>query len=245
MENPQSLSPVLVRRDGPTTHVTLNRPEKLNALNPDLVERLISIVSEACHDGTRLMVLEGAGRSFSAGFDLSGYEDQSEGDLVLRFIRMEVLLQAVYHAPFQTLALAHGKNFGAGVDLICSCSRRYAASDTTFRMPGLRFGLVLGTRRLAQRVGNDRAREFLATSKVFGSQEAQHSGFIQAMHEPHAWPGLIVTAAEEATMLTADASTALLRVTAPDTRSDDLADLVRSASEPGLKERLRRYRAQP
>ncbi|MGH8601146.1 MAG: enoyl-CoA hydratase/isomerase family protein, partial [Burkholderiales bacterium] len=135
------------------TRLTLNRPHKANALDSALIEALLDAVEYAYTDSTRLLVLEGRDRNFSAGFDFTGYQQQSEGDLVLRFIRIETLLQRLYHAPFATLALAHGRNFGAGVDIIGACSLRVATPDATFRMPGLRFGVVLGTRRLAARVG--------------------------------------------------------------------------------------------
>ena len=242
--DPGSAGVLLVERNEGITAVTLNRPDKLNAFNADMVEALLAVVQACCHDGTRLLVLKGAGRNFSAGFDLGDYDAQSEGDLVLRFVRVEQLLQAVYHAPYQTLALAHGKNFGAGVDLVCACNRRLAAPDSTFRMPGLRFDLVLGTRRLVQRIGTDRAREVLAQSTTFNAQDAMAMGFIQGCAELPVWPDLVRAAAAEVAILSAGAMAALLRVTVPDERNADLAELVRSASSPGLKERLRRYRAQ-
>lgn len=235
---------VLVRREDAITQVILNRPDKFNALNATLVEALLEAVLNCYHDGTRLLVLQGAGPNFSAGFDLGGYELQSEGDLILRFIRIEQLLQAVYHAPYQTMALAHGKNFGAGVDLICACNQRHAVAGSSFRMPGLRFGLVLGTRRLVQRIGIDRAREVLARSSNFSAEDALGMGFIQRVSEQETWRDLIQVAAVDANTLTAEATAALLRATVPDTRDMDLSELVRSASVPGLKERLQRYRGQ-
>jgi len=71
---------------------------------------------------------------------------------VLRFVRIEMLLQAVATSPARTVALAHGKVFGAGADLFACCHHRIAAAGTTFRMPGLKFGLMLGTRRFAASV---------------------------------------------------------------------------------------------
>ena len=106
-------------------------------------------------------------KNFSAGFDFSSTaETATEGELLRRFVRIEQLLQAIWHAPFATMALAHGLNFGAGADLFVACDVRVAAPGTTFRMPGLRFGLQLGTRRLAQRIGNDAARALLADSSM-------------------------------------------------------------------------------
>ena len=138
------MSPLLVQRDGPLTRLSLNRPDKANALDAGLVEALLTAVTAAATDGTRLLVLDTVtkAKNFSAGFDFGGHEAQSEGDLLLRFVRIEQLLQAVYHAPFATLAIAHGRNFGAGADLFLAAAVRVAAPDASFRMPGLRFGAM-------------------------------------------------------------------------------------------------------
>src|SRR5476649_249453 len=104
--------------DGHVTRLTLNRPQKANALSASLVEALINAIEYACTDGTRLLILEGNGNHFCAGFDFTDYAEASEGDLVLRFVRIEHLLQQIYHAPFATLVLAHGKIFGAGADIV-------------------------------------------------------------------------------------------------------------------------------
>ncbi|AWN42808.1 enoyl-CoA hydratase/isomerase family protein [Methylobacterium durans] len=237
------MSELLVERDGTTLTLTLNRPDKMNALSAALVEALLQQVAEAGNSGIRLLVLKGSGRNFSAGFDFGGYEDQSEGDLVLRFIQIEQLLQAIRHAPFDTLALAHGRNFGAGVDLICSCGRRIADPSATFRMPGLAFGLVLGTRRYAERVGGSRARIVLGDGIVFDAEEALADGFLTERIPTAEWPEAIANAAEAANRLSPEAATALHGATAADTRAQDLADLVTSAARPGLKERIRAYRA--
>ena len=231
-----------IEKAGVVTTLSLNRPDKANALSGALVEALAAAVDAAHRDGTRLLVLKGNGRNFCAGFDFGGFEEASAGDLLLRFACIETLLQAVYHAPFATLALAHGKNFGAGVDLVLACGSRIAAPDAEFRMPGLKFGLQLGTRRLAARIGGDAARALLATSKSFGADEGLHIGFLQQIAAPEVWPGLIERAAAEAQQLSPAAAARLHAATVADTRAADLADLVRSAIEPGMKERIREYR---
>jgi enoyl-CoA hydratase len=235
-------SSLLITRQAERTHLQLNRPDKLNALDPALAEALLAAVQTAAGDGTRLLPISGAGRNFSAGFDLSDFEQVSEGDLLLRFVRIEQLLQAVYHAPFQTLALAHGRNFGAGVDLICACNRRIAAPGSSFRMPGLRFGLLLGSRRFAHRVGTDVARDILLRSHQFDAGQAQAIGFIQHTAEQEEWQALQAQAGSNIAALSAHSTQRLLEITATDTRAQDMADLVTSASAPGLKERLRIYR---
>lgn len=234
---------LLTDRTGDVLTLTLNRPDKMNALSPSLVEALLDAVEGAGSSGVRLLVLRGNGRNFSAGFDFSGYEDQSEGDLVLRFIRIEQLLQAVHHAPFATLALAHGRNFGAGVDLVCSCSQRIADPEATFRMPGLSFGLVLGTRRYAGRVGADRAREVLANGLAFDAKAGLADGFLTGLSASDGWEEILSRAGTSAERLSPAAQAALLQATLDDSRAEDMADLVLSAASPGLTERIRAYRA--
>lgn len=233
---------LLIERTGAISTLTLNRPDKANALSARLVDALAAALAAAHHDGTRLLVLKGSGRHFCAGFDFGGYESASEGDLLLRFARIELLLQALYHAPFATLALAQGRNFGAGVDLVLACGARVAAPDAQFRMPGLKFGLQLGTRRLAARIGGDAARALLAASRNFDSAEALRLGFLQEIAAPESWPTTIERAASAAQQLTPAAAARLHAATVSDTRAEDLADLVRSAIEPGLKERISEYR---
>ncbi|MEQ1714110.1 MAG: enoyl-CoA hydratase/isomerase family protein, partial [Hyphomicrobium sp.] len=136
---------LIVARSGHRTMLTLNRPERVNALDAALVEALLAALASAARDGTRIVVFRGAGKGFSAGFDFSGLDAQSDGDLVLRFIRLEQMLQAVWSAPFVTMAIAHGPCFGAAADLVAASTIRIASDDTGFRMPGLRFGIALGT----------------------------------------------------------------------------------------------------
>ena len=236
-----SASELHVERSGTTLHLTLARPEKMNALSAALVEALLREVTAAHQDGTRLMVISGEGRNFSAGFDMGGFEQESEGDLLLRFVRIEQLLQAVRHAPFDTLALAHGKNFGAGADLFCACARRVATPEASFRMPGLRFGLVLGTRLFAERVGAQRARQVLQVSQTFGSAEALEWGFATDILPQDGWDAVTEKAVAAASALAADAAARLFRATTTDQRDADLAELVRSAAEPGLKMRIAEY----
>jgi enoyl-CoA hydratase len=233
-----------IERRGTTLTLTLNRPEKMNALSAPLVDALLARVDAAYSDGTRLLVLRGTGKNFSAGFDMGEYDAQSEGDLVLRFIRIEQLLQAVRYAPFDTLAFAHGRNFGAGVDLIACCARRVATADATFRMPGLKFGLVLGSRVFAERVGAARARQVLQVSQTFGAAEGAAWGFVTAIAAPDDWPTVLKNAEEAVAGLSPEASARLFRVTSPEGHRDaDLAELVRSASQPGLKARIAAYLA--
>lgn len=235
-------SELIVAREGTRLRLTLNRPDRANALNPALTEALIDALQTAERDGARLVVIEGTGKSLCSGFDLSDFDSLSDGDLVLRLLRIEILLQTLHHMPLPTLTLAQGRIFGAGADLFCACSRRVAAPDAKFRMPGLAFGVVLGARRLALRVGQDAARNIQNASRTFGSTEAAAVNFATEIADQSAWPEIVSQATQESGVIGAGATAALFRATAADTRSADMADLVHSASIPGLSDRIRAYR---
>lgn len=241
--SPDTAAPLEVRHEDGVRTFVLNRPDKLNALDADLVDALSAAVHEAHADRVRLMVFRGAGRSFSAGFDLSRLEEQSEGDLVLRFVRIEMLLQAIARSPAQTLALAHGRIFGAGADLFAACRHRVAAPDASFRMPGLKFGLVLGTRRFGEIVGADHARRVLERVGAFTAAEAAAMNFATRLASPDEWPAIVGELDSVARMLADDTRKELYRVLDPNAghADEDLATLTRSAARPGLKDRLRHY----
>lgn len=241
--SPGASDGLLVSRHGPRTTLTLSRPDRVNALDARLVEALLAALQAARSDGTRLLEIRGAGRGFSAGFDFGGLDAQSDGDLVLRFIRLEQMLHAVWSAPFVTMALAHGPCFGAAADLVAACRIRVAAPDAQFRMPGLRFGVALGTRRLAHLVGADAACALLTTSRVFDADEALRIGFLTTVREPEAWPALVEQAAMDASVLSEQSLARMLQLTRPDTGEADLSALVTSIAQPGLKQRIRDYLA--
>jgi len=233
------MSDLIVERDGAHKRVRFNRPEQRNALSASAVETMLEILAESGTDGTRLLELSGEGRNFCAGFDLSDLDSQSEGDLLLRFVRVEQMLQAVHHAPFHTLALAHGRVVGAGADLVLACRTRIAAPGTQFEMPGAGFGLILGTRRLGAVVGNDRALDLL--SGPFDEEKAKASGFVQDIIAQESWPAVSTRTLAVATRLTVETERTILGALRADSRAQDLADLVVSAARPGVKQRISAY----
>lgn len=218
--------------DGVTT-LTLARPERANALSADLVEALLARVHEAAADpSVHTLVLRGAGRHFCSGLDLSDLETASDGDLLQRLVRIETLLAALWHAPQRTVAVAQGRTWGAGADLFAACEQRVALAGSTFRFPGALFGIVLGTRRLAERVGSDRARALVVDGGELDAAQALASGLASADEDSAPSPPRV------------DAVTAraVRAATRADHRDADLAALVRSAAAPGLRARIAAYR---
>lgn len=234
-------APLRIEQKDSVWTFVLQRPDKRNALSAELVEELLSGIEQAHAQQARLLVFRGEGPNFSAGFDFSDIDRQSDGDLLLRFVRIEMLLQAVAASPCMTLGLAHGKNFGAAVDLFAVCRRRIAAANTTFRMPGLKFGLLLGTRRFGEIVGRERAVRIQEEAASFDVAQAIELGFVHAVRESDQWSDAVADEQSRITSLDDWSRAALYRALATSQPETDLASLVRSASRPGLRERVRKY----
>lgn len=235
------MSLVTYSQEGLVARITLNRPEKLNAFNADLVDGLTDALAKAVASGARLAVFQAEGKGFSGGFDLGDIAGSTDGDLVLRFIRVEQLLQAVYHAPLATLALVHGPCYGAAADLVVACQWRVATPDALFRMPGSRFGLVLGTRRLADLVGEDTARRFVLRDQPFGADDALAAGFLTHMSGRDGWHDIQTAVLAQASAMDPLTFNRLSSHQRRDHRDADLAELVRSATDGSVKARILAY----
>lgn len=224
-------------RDGGALTLTLARPERGNALVPELVEALLAAVQGAAADPTlHTLVLRAEGRHFCTGLDLSDLEASRDGDWLQRLVRIETLLQALWRCPLATVALAQGRAWGAGADLFAACETRIAAPDASFRFPGAQFGIVLGTRRLALRIGSAAARALVLGGGTLDAAEGLAAGLVTALGtEPVITPPAVDPA-------TARAVRAASRGDPPGAAEADLAALVRSAAEPGLKARIQAYR---
>ncbi|MEP7275238.1 MAG: enoyl-CoA hydratase/isomerase family protein [Betaproteobacteria bacterium] len=222
--------------------LTLDRPAKANTLSADLVETLLSLVAAAARDDTQVLVIRAAGKNFCAGFDLGQTSEQSDGDLVRRFVRIEELLQALRHARSLTIACAQGAAYGAGADLVAACTFRVGTPATRLRFPGFQFGVALGTRHLAGIVGVAHARALLLDNALLDADQALACGLLTDVVEPADFDSTIARLATGARRLNRDTLNALLINTADDSRDRDLAALVRSISAPGLRERIEKYK---
>ena len=229
------------------TTLTLDRADKGNALSAALVEALIEQVSRALGDKeTRALVFNASGKHFCTGFDLSDLATCSEGDLLHRFVRVEQLLQLIWSAPVRTVALVQGRTWGAGADLFAACEVRLCAADTTFRFPGARFGLALGTRRLAGRVGADQARRWLLDGIEVKADDALKAALANGLRAVSNGANATsvdveISAAVGNEVVDRETGTAIRALTRRDEADRDLAELVRSASRPGLKARIESY----
>jgi enoyl-CoA hydratase len=238
------MSLIAVQREGPIKRISLNRPEKRNALSLDLATELLLEAQRSELDGTRLLVLRGEGPGFCAGFDFSAFPDCSAGDLLLHFVRIEQMLQAFAHSSVDTLACVHGQTLGAGADLALACRHRIGAPDTRMMFPGARFGLVLGSRRLAECVGADKAQALIGSANKIDAQQAQALGLLTELSESSQWPACEGAVLAHVLATPPDARAMVLRATRRDTREQDMHDLVQSGAALDIKVRLAAYLAQ-
>ncbi|KAA0180357.1 enoyl-CoA hydratase/isomerase family protein [Cupriavidus cauae] len=239
---------LLVDRQGDITRLTLNRPQRGNALSAELVQALHDAVLACQRDGTRLLLIEGAGKHFCTGFDLADLDGETDDTLLARFVRVELMLQAVYTAPFTTVARVHGRAMGAGADLAAACEQCWVAADSRFAFPGAAFGLVLGTARLAARVGPTLARQWIGAGATIDADTALATGLASRDFEAdeHGKPDTALEAlARQARRLDTDTQAAIHAASRADgdELARQLAALVHSAARPGLRERIRAYRA--
>lgn len=222
--------------------ITLARPERGNALSAELVRELHACVRQAVADvSVHTIAFTGQGKHFCTGFDLADVEDSDDAHLLQRFVEVEMLLDDIWRAPVRTAVIAQGRTWGAGADLFAACDVRLVTSNAHFRFPGAGFGLVLGTRRLAVRVGRDLARRLTcegasvdATDALAGGLATGRVGEADRFHLIETCP---------AGEVDRETVRALHRATAAEDSDSDLAALVRSAARPGLRQRILDYRA--
>lgn len=178
---------VTVAVDGAVATLTLDRPEKLNALD----EGIRAGLAEALTDleerpDVRVLVLSGAGRAFSAGADLTGaaYPDLSV-DWATRRHRTgawQRLLEQFGRVPQATVARLHGHVIGGAALLAAACDLRVAAADTVVRIPELAIGIPLtwaGVPLLVREVGLPLTRDWVMTGRSVEADELLRSGFAQ------------------------------------------------------------------
>lgn len=225
--------------------LSLNRPARGNALATDMVERALAALDAAVADPqVHSLVLCGVGRHFCTGFDLSTLAEESDATLLARLVRIETLLDALWRLPLRTIAIGQGRVTGAGADLFVACDHRLLATDASLAFPGARFGIVLGTRRLAARIGGDRALGVVSGGRTLAAGAALAAGLASAPL-PEGLDPLRDTPWLTLGPPVVDRTTfAHLRQALDDHAGDgDLAALVRSAARPGLKARITAYRA--
>jgi enoyl-CoA hydratase/carnithine racemase len=173
---------VLTEDHGPVRHVVLNRPEKRNAFNGDLVLATGQALRAAADDpSVRCVVLRGAGPMFSSGMDLGSLAALAEGPENLRAFRRACVeaWNLAEEMTKPTVCLIHGACIGGALELALACDLRVIAADAVVGMPETRIGLIPevgGSSRLPAVVGLGRAKELIMTGRLIDGAEAERIG---------------------------------------------------------------------
>ena len=224
-------SPAVIHSEprGHVTVVTIDRPDRRNAVDHATLDALAAVLDEV-GDDVRALVLTGAAGHFCAGADLSGVEDASFTTL------LRSVLDRLRLAPFVTLAAADGAALGAGTQLAIACDLRVATPQTSFGIPAGRLGLAVDAwtvDRLALLAGHGPARAMLLAAEVVKGDEAHRLGLVQrlgSLDDALAWADdiaalapLTLRAHKAAFEGRPDAAAALARAWASDDLTEGLA----------------------
>lgn len=175
---------VLTEDRGAVRHVVLNRPEKRNAFNGDLVVAVGRTLREAAADTeVRVVVIRGDGPMFSSGMDLSALNAVAAAPEDLRPFRRECLdaFDIAETMAKPTICQMHGACIGGAMELALACDLRVAAAGTMMGLPETRIGLIPdvgGSSRLPAVVGLGRAKELILTGRLIDATEAERIGLV-------------------------------------------------------------------
>lgn len=156
--------------------ITIDRPERRNALDLDALDGLAAATGEAVSGGARVLVLTGADGHFCAGADLAGVTDPA-------FVqRLGGVLDGLRTLPLPTIAAVDGAALGAGTQLAVACDLRVATTTATFGIPAARLGLMVDNwtvQRLVSMAGQGTARAMLMAAETLSGADAHRLGLVQ------------------------------------------------------------------
>jgi len=177
---------VQVERNGGVATVRMNRPDRLNAYNPEMGKALLSAVAVASVDpSVRCIVLTGEGKAFSAGGDvefMATFREEGQGKFLDLAMRLHALIASLRKAPKPVIAAVNGVAAGAGFSMALACDMAVATASARFTLGYQNIGLSPDggmTFFLARALGTQRAMEMTLFSKVLSAEQAAAWGLVQ------------------------------------------------------------------
>jgi len=178
---PLSYDFLLVESGAPVAFVTMNRPDRRNALSVDLMAELIDcFTSMGKSSEVRAIVLAARGPAFSSGHDLRELQDQTIAEFRQVFDVCTELMTVIQAIPQPVIAEVAGIATAAGCQLVATCDLAVAAEEATFATPGVRIGLFCTTPMVAltRAIGRKRALEMLLTGRPIDARRAEEWGLV-------------------------------------------------------------------
>nr|WP_295886594.1 crotonase/enoyl-CoA hydratase family protein [uncultured Devosia sp.] len=167
-----------VTSKGSIAHLTLNRPEKRNALNDDLVAAFDAFFA-AVPSGTRAIVVSGAGGHFSSGLDLSQHVARQPLEVMAHSRNWHRVMAAIASSPVPVVAAMSGAVMGGGLEFAAACHVRVAEETVRFQMPEGMRGIFVGgggSVRISKLIGPDRLTEMMLTGRSYSGAEGERLG---------------------------------------------------------------------
>jgi methylglutaconyl-CoA hydratase len=184
-----SYKSIVVADDGPIRSITLHRPERRNAMTPEMQLELIAALEETASSSCRVLVLAGSGDAFCSGLDLSALKavaDKGAAEHRANAERIARLFLTLYELPVPTIAAVHGAAIAGGAGLAIICDFTLATSAAKFGFTEVRIGFVpaLVSAFLALQVGDKRSRDLLLTGRIFDAEEAYRLSLVNEVAAP-------------------------------------------------------------
>jgi enoyl-CoA hydratase len=197
--------------------ISLNRPEQLNALSHEVLQRLLRIFQDAKQDATiKAILLTGEGKGFCAGADIKQLAPLN-GETGLTFARFgQQVFRELELLGKPSLAAIHGFAFGGGCELVMAATLRIAADNTIFGQPEIKLGVIPGfggTQRLSRLIGKGRALEMCLTGRRFKAEQALQWGFLNEVSSSEDLITRALAMLKELTQLSPFALRSILEVT--------------------------------
>lgn len=163
--------------------ITINRPDKLNALNKDVFDELNQAIDEVYSDtGIRSVIITGSGtKAFVAGADISEFVDMPIEKAPELARKGQIVFDKIENCPKPVIAAVNGFALGGGCELALACHFIYASENAKFGQPEVNLGLIPGyggTQRLTQVIGRNRAMELLMSGNMITAKEAMEYGMV-------------------------------------------------------------------
>lgn len=191
---------IMRRSEGSIARLTLDDPKRANVLSSSMIEALLEALSEAQEDSAiRVIILEAAGRVFSAGHDLGELRADEDPARHLRlFRRCADLMLAIADSPKPVIAKVTGAAVAAGCQLVASCDLAYADRGARFAVSGIDLGLFCSTPSVAlsRKIGRAAAAEMLFTGRFIDAHEAAAIGLINRVADSDRLDAIVAEAAD-------------------------------------------------
>jgi enoyl-CoA hydratase/carnithine racemase len=172
---------VEVRRDEDVCILTLRRPEKLNAISTEVEQALAGVLVAESVRSSRALVLAGEGRAFSAGADITEFQDRDPGAIIAYYRETGAVYERFARLPIPTLAAIHGYCLGGALELALAADFRIADETAVFGLPEVELGILPssgGTHRLVRLLGTARAKELALLRERLDAEEALRVGLV-------------------------------------------------------------------